>query len=105
MSFAAWSAIIGAVLLLLVLLGTLIGRLPLSSAMLYLAIGWLLGPGALNVLTPDPLQHAALLEVVAEVALLISLFAVGLQLGVPLWTGVGGCRCGWRSSRWPRWSR
>lgn len=85
MSFAAWSAVIGAVLLSLVLLGTLIGRLPLSSAMLYLAIGGLLGPGALGVLAPDPLQHAALLEAVAKVALLISLFAVGLQLGVPLW--------------------
>lgn len=85
MTFAAWSAVLGAVLLSLVLLGTLIGRLPLSSAMLYLAIGWLLGPGVLDVLTPDPLQHAGLLEGVAEVALLISLFAVGLQLGVPLW--------------------
>lgn len=84
MSFAAWSAVIGVVLLVLVLLGTLIGRLPLSSAMLYLAIGWLLGPGALDVLKPDPTQHAALLERIAEIALLISLFAVGLQLGVPL---------------------
>lgn len=85
MSFAAWSAVIGVVLLSMVLLGTLLGRLPLSSAMLYLFSGWLLGPSALDVLTPDPLQHAALLEVIAEVALLISLFAVGLQLGVPLW--------------------
>lgn len=84
MSFAGWSAVIGAVLLSLVLLGTLIGRLPLSSAMLYLGIGWLLGPTVLGVLTPDPVRHAALLETVAEIALLISLFAVGLQLGVPL---------------------
>lgn len=83
MSFAAWSAAVGVVLLSLVLLGTLIGRLPLSSAMLYLIIGWLLGPKALDVLTPNPALHAALLEVIAEVALLISLFAVGLQLGVP----------------------
>lgn len=85
MPFAGWSAVIGAVLLSLVLLGTLIGRLPLSSAMLYLAIGCLLGPEALGVLTPDPVRYAPLLETVAEIALLISLFAVGLQLGVPLW--------------------
>ena len=59
MSFAGWSAVLGAVLLSLVLLGTLIGRLPLSSAMLYLAIGGLLGPGALHVLTPDLARLAA----------------------------------------------
>lgn len=84
MSFAGWSLFVGALLLSLVLLGTVLGRLPLSSAMLYLALGWFLGPEALNVLAPDPARHAALLEVVTEVALLISLFAVGLQLGVPL---------------------
>lgn len=84
MSFAAWSLFVGVLLLSLVLLGTFLGRLPLSSAMLYLALGWLLGPEVMNVLTPDPVRHAALLELAAEVALLISLFAVGLQLGVPL---------------------
>jgi sodium/hydrogen antiporter len=84
MSFAAWSLFAGMVLLSLVLLGTFLGRLPFSSAMLYLALGWLLGPAALNVLAPDPVRHAATLEVATEVALLISLFAVGLQLGVPL---------------------
>ena len=36
------------------------------------------------MLRPDPRAHAALLERLAEVALLISLFAVGLRLGVPL---------------------
>jgi NhaP-type Na+/H+ or K+/H+ antiporter len=85
MSLAGWSAFFGAVLLSLVLLGTLIGRLPLSSAMLYVGIGWLLGPMALGVLALDPIQYAPLLETAAEIALLISLFAVGLQLGVPLW--------------------
>jgi NhaP-type Na+/H+ or K+/H+ antiporter len=66
------------------LTGTLLGRLPLSSAMIYLVLGWILGPDALNVLRPDPTQHTALLGHVAEVALLISLFAVGMQLGIPL---------------------
>lgn len=83
MSFAGWSLFAGVLLLSLVLLGTWLGRLPLSSAMVYLALGWVLGPGGLSVLTPDPARHAALLETVSEVALLVSLFAVGLQLGVP----------------------
>jgi NhaP-type Na+/H+ or K+/H+ antiporter len=67
-----------------VLAGTLLGRLPLSSAMVYLGLGWILGPQAMNVLQPDPLLHASVLERIAEIGLLISLFAVGMQLGVPL---------------------
>jgi NhaP-type Na+/H+ or K+/H+ antiporter len=84
MSLAEWSLFVGALLVTMVLAGTLLGRLPLSSAMVYLALGWLLGPDAANVLRPDPYLHAGLLERIAEIALLISLFAVGLQLGVPL---------------------
>lgn len=89
MSFASWSFFAGILLIVLVLLGTWMGRVPLSSAMVYLVLGWLLGPGLLDVLHPDPLRHAELLERIAELALLISLFAVGLQLGEPL-----------RSHRW-----
>lgn len=84
MTFAGWSLFIGVLLLSLVLLGTWLGRLPLSSAMLYLFLGWGLGPDGLNLLMPDPSRYAALLEGASEAALLISLFAVGLQLGVPL---------------------
>ncbi len=84
MTLAEWSLFVGALLVTMVLAGTLLGRLPLSSAMVYLALGWLLGPDAANVLRPDPYLHAGLLERLAEVALLISLFAVGLRLGVPL---------------------
>ncbi len=84
MSFTQWSLFLGVLLVIMMLAGTLIGRLPLSTAMVYLALGWLLGPDAMNVLLPDPFKHTALLERLAEVALLISLFVVGLQLGVPL---------------------
>ncbi|MEI7443588.1 MAG: cation:proton antiporter [Burkholderiales bacterium] len=84
MSAAGWSLFAGALLVSLVLLGTLVERLPVSAALLYLATGWMLGPDLANVLTPDPMRHAAMLERIAEVALLISLFAAGLQLGVPL---------------------
>jgi NhaP-type Na+/H+ or K+/H+ antiporter len=84
MLLAEWSLFVGALLVTMVLAGTLLGRLPLSSPMIYLALGWLLGPHVANVLRPDPYLHAGLLERLAEIALLISLFAVGLQLGVPL---------------------
>jgi NhaP-type Na+/H+ or K+/H+ antiporter len=84
MSLAEWSLFVGALLVTMVLAGTLLGRLPLSSAMVYLGLGWVLGPDAMNVLRPDPIGHARVLEHLAEVGLLISLFAVGMQLGVPL---------------------
>jgi sodium/hydrogen antiporter len=83
-AFADWALLAGTLLIALVLFGTLIERLPLSSAMVYLALGATLGPWALDVLRPDPFSHAALLQHAAEAALLVSLFSVGLQLEVPL---------------------
>lgn len=61
MSFAGWALFVGVLLVNLVLLGTLIGRLPLSSAMVYLVLGGLLGPAALDVRRPDPWRNAAVL--------------------------------------------
>lgn len=87
MSFAEWTLVFGLLLFSMALAGTLLGRLPLNSAMVYLALGWLLGPAMADVLRPHPFRHAALLEGLTEVALLISLFAVGLRLGVPLRDG------------------
>ena len=52
--------------------------------MLYLAIGYGLGPAGIGAMRVDPLQHSVVLERVAEVAVLISLFTVGLKLGLPL---------------------
>lgn len=84
MSVAEWSVVVGVLLIAMVLIGTLLGRLPLSSAMVYLVLGCLLGPLGANVLRPDPIANAIVLERIAEVGLLISLFAVGLQLDLPL---------------------
>ena len=84
MSFAIWALIIGAILISMALLGTLLERLPLSPGILYLVLGYALGPAGFALVAPDPLLYSADLEKMAEVALLISLFAVGLKLGVPL---------------------
>jgi sodium/hydrogen antiporter len=84
MFFAIWALIIGAILIAMALLGTLVKRLPLSPGILYLAIGYALGPAGWALMAPDPLLYSADLEKMAEVALLISLFSVGLKLGVPL---------------------
>ena len=84
MSFAIWALVIGAILIIMALTGTLLKRLPMSAAIIYLAIGYALGPAGWALMTPDPFRYSAELERMAEVALLISLFAVGLKLGVPL---------------------
>ena len=84
MIFALWTLVIGVLLIVIVLSGTLLNRLPMSNAMLYLAAGFALGPAGWEVVTLNPLTHAPILERVAEVAVLISLFSVGLELGLPL---------------------
>ena len=83
MYFAIWSLIIGALLITMALAGTWLRRLPLSTAMLYLAAGFGIGPAGLALMAPDPLVYSAILERASEVAVLISLFAVGLKLGLP----------------------
>ncbi len=57
-------------------------RLPLSSAIIYLTFGFLLGPFFLDRLHLT-LQHSHLLELLSEVVVIISVFAAGLKLKVP----------------------
>jgi NhaP-type Na+/H+ or K+/H+ antiporter len=84
MSFAIWALVIGALLTTMALSGTSLRRLPLSSTMLYLVAGYTLGPAGWALMAPDPLTYSVILERVSEVAVLISLFTVGLRLGLPL---------------------
>jgi NhaP-type Na+/H+ or K+/H+ antiporter len=84
MTFAIWALVIGALLTAMALSSTSLNRLPVSTAMLYLAAGYGLGPAGWALMAPDPLGYPVVLERVAEVAVLISLFAVGLKLGLPL---------------------
>lgn len=75
--------LIGAVLLAMSLAQTLVARLPLSPALLYLAVGWAAALLAAPPLPePDLVAHATLLRVLAEIAVLLSLFAIGLKIRV-----------------------
>ena len=84
MTFPLWALVIGALLVTMSLAGSLLKRLPVSASMLYLAVGFGLGTAGWGLMTPNPRQVPDILERVAEVALLISLFSVGLKLGLPL---------------------
>ncbi|MGA3250683.1 MAG: cation:proton antiporter [Paraburkholderia sp.] len=79
-----WFLIVGSVLVFMGIAATTFRRLPVSAAMFYLAIGYALGPTAINLLHLDLVGDAHLLRVVTEIALLVSLFAIGLRLRVPV---------------------
>lgn len=87
--FATWCLLIGSLLVAMGLSDTLRKRLPVSAAALYLGAGYLLGPQQLGFIQLDLVRDARLLEVLTEVAVLVSLFAVGLRLRIhlqdPLW--------------------
>jgi len=83
-AFTLASIIVGALLIGKTLGGSFIARLPLSAAMLYLAVGIAIGPWGWGVLTLDALENVELLERLTEVAVLISLFTAGMKLELPL---------------------
>ena len=78
-----WYIIAGLMLVLMGLIGSVIERLPLSTGLIYLVLGFLLGPSVLNIIVIDPFRDAAMLERVFEIAVLISLFTLGLKLRLP----------------------
>jgi NhaP-type Na+/H+ or K+/H+ antiporter len=83
MSIASWALVIGVLLISMVLANSLIVRLPISNAMIYLGVGFLLGPVGFGVFFPDPMANAHPLQVATEIALVISIFATGLKLRAP----------------------
>ena len=84
MNGALWFLLVGGLLLVMGLTPSFIKRVPVTSAIIYLAIGLLVGPTLLNVFHFNPLKESALLEVLTEVAVLISLFAAGVKMPVPM---------------------
>ena len=87
MSFEAWCAVAGALLMGVALTRNLLKGWPLSTAIIYLGLGLLLGPLALSKLHFEPLKNTELLERVTEVAVIISLFSAGLKLRLPFEDG------------------
>lgn len=87
MTFNLWFLVIGGLLVLLAVAGSLLKRLPLTTAMLYLAVGIAIGPGGLELIRTDPVRQSLLLERLAEVVVIISLFSAGLKLRTPLLDG------------------
>ncbi len=78
--------LLGVVLVGMCLFERHVTRLPMSAASVYLVVGWVAGlmvQGEVQVAPTDP-RRADLLVIVTETAVLVSLFAVGLRLRVPV---------------------
>ena len=80
---AFWFVLVGGLLLVMGLTYSVLKRLPVTSAIIYLAVGLLVGPTVLNLFHFNPLKESALLEVLTEVAVLISLFSAGVKMPLP----------------------
>ena len=80
MDFAIWSTLVGALLIVMALGSTVLARLPLSTAMLYLAVGMAVSPMGFGLLSTDLGTDTVLLEHLTEVVVLVSLFTAGLKL-------------------------
>ncbi len=87
MPFALWFVVAGLLLTLMALGKTTLGRLPLSTAQLYLLVGLGIGPLGIGLLVIDPIDEAGILEVLTEIVVILSLFAAGLKLRTPLSDG------------------
>lgn len=83
MTSAQWFLLVGSLLLARGLTASMLTRLPVTPAIIYLAVGVLVGPTVLNLFHFNPLKQSALLEALTEVAVLISLFSAGIKMPVP----------------------
>lgn len=83
MTHAQWFLLVGGLLLAMGLTTALIKRLPITPAIVYLAVGVIIGPSVFNVFHFNPLKDSALLEALTEVVVLISLFSAGVKMPVP----------------------
>ena len=59
-------------------------RIPLSTAMLYLGFGLILGPMGFGLIRLEPFADSVLLERLTEIGVIISLFTAGMKLRLPL---------------------
>jgi sodium/hydrogen antiporter len=81
---ATWFVLIGCLLIIMALARGVISNLPMTGAMVYLVVGFILGPGVTGLLDPDIHGKTHVVGIVTEAGLVVSLFAIGMHLRVPL---------------------
>ncbi|WP_404366890.1 cation:proton antiporter [Marinobacter sp.] len=83
MTTAVWFVLIGTLLIMMGLRSPILQRFRLTPTLVYLAVGIVLGPSVFGAFHFNPLKQAHLLEVLAEIAVLVSLFIAGMKMPVP----------------------
>src|SRR5687767_2484738 len=84
LGFTIWYVAAGVLLVVMALSGSLLKRLPLTTALLYLLVGVALGPMGVELIRLHPVRSAAVFERATEFAVIVSLFTAGLKLRLPL---------------------
>src|SRR5688500_10970382 len=84
MRFEGWYLLVGALMLAVASLDRFFKRLPITTTIIYLAVGIALGPLGFGVAAIDPLEASPFLERITEIAVIISLFTTGLKLRAPI---------------------
>jgi sodium/hydrogen antiporter len=84
MSFPAWIALCGALLLGMALSSAYLRRLPVTASGIYLAFGIAISPAWLDLIRVDFIREKAVFEHLTEIAVILSLFVGGLKLRLPM---------------------
>lgn len=84
MTIAAWFILIGLLLLLVGFTTSSLKSVPTTSAILYLLVGCLVGPMGFALFHFNPLKESALLEILTEIAVLVSLYCAGVKMPSPV---------------------
>lgn len=79
-----WFLFAGLVFVAVAIGGSVLKRLPVTGAVIYLVLGMAVGPLGFGLLILDPVADAGILELVTELAVIVSLFTAGLKLRDPI---------------------
>ncbi|MFC3284171.1 cation:proton antiporter [Litchfieldella rifensis] len=84
MTTATWFILIGTLLLVVGFTFSYFKRVPATSAIVYLLIGFIFGPMGFGLFHFNALEESALLELLTEIAVLISLYCAGVKMPAPV---------------------
>lgn len=84
MTTATWFILLGSLLLVVGFTASYIKTVPATSAIVYLVIGFVVGPMGFGLFHFNPLKESALLELLTEIAVLISLYCAGVKMPAPV---------------------
>lgn len=87
MSLELWYLFFGTLLVLIAFMASAVKQWPLTTTMVYLFAGIVIGPLGIGVAAIHPLEDARLLEWAAELVVIVSLFTAGLKLRAPFKDG------------------